>query len=225
VLGYNLGGDYANNLPEQALTTGAIDCSAMQSVSVRFRRWLNVEQPQYDHAYLRASTDGTTWTTVWENGGEITDSSWQQVEYDLSQLADGEATVYLRWVMGTTDSSWQFSGWNLDDIEIRGLETGPTAIGDTPAVVTRLIGAAPNPFNPRTSVRWTLARAVHARLTVHDARGRLIAVLRDAELPAGDHAVTWDGTDSAGRRLGSGMYFARLEADGIASTSKLMLIK
>jgi len=226
VLGYDLGGDYGNNLPEHALTTGAIDCTDLQAVSVRFRRFLNVEQPAYDHAYLRVSTDGATWTTVWENGSEITDSQWQLVEYDLSDHADGQPTVYLRWVMGTTDGSWQYSGWNLDDIEIRALDTATsTAAPEAPGLVTALRGAAPNPFNPRTSVRFTLARRGAVELTVHDARGRRVATLQDGQLAAGEHALSWDGTDEAGRRLGSGVYFARLVADGTTSTSKLVLVK
>ena len=224
VMGYNLAGDYANNLPERSLTTGAIDCSNLDAVTLRFRRYLNVEQPSYDHAYLRVSTNGSTWTTIWENGGEITDSSWQLVEYDLGAIADGQATLYVRWVMGTTDGSWQFSGWNIDDVEILGLQSGVTAAGDTPVAVN-LRGAAPNPFNPRTEIRFTVAQSGAVRLLVHDARGRLVKVLADGQLPAGDHALAWDGTDEAGRRLGSGVYFARLEAGGETRTSKLVMVK
>jgi len=225
VLGYNLAGDYANNMPEHSLTTGAIDCTGLQATSLRFRRFLNVEQPSYDHAYIRVSTNGNNWTTIWENGGEVTDSAWQLVEYDISAIADGQPTVYLRWVMGTTDGSWQYSGWNLDDVEIRGLQSTNTSTPDTPALVTRLRGAAPNPFNPSTQIRFSLASEGHARLTVHDARGRLVAVVGDQRFAAGDHAVSWNGTDDGGRRLGSGVYFARLEADGVTRTDKLMLVK
>jgi hypothetical protein len=127
--------------------------------------------------------------------------------------------------MGETDGSWRYSGWNLDEIEIRALRTDATAAPGTPAVATRLEGAAPNPFNPRTDVRFTLARAGHVRLTVHDARGRLVAELQDATMPAGNHAIAWDGTDRTGRRLGSGLYFARLVSDGEVDTSKLVLVK
>ena len=74
-------------------------------------------------------------------------------------------------------------------------------------------------------VRWTLARGGQARLAIHDARGRLVAVLHDGNLAAGDHEVVWSGVDRGGRRLGSGVYFARLEADGTAQTVKLMLVK
>jgi len=138
--GYNLSGDYANSLSETHLTTTAIDCSVLADVSVKFWRYLNVEQPSYDHAYVRVSNDGSSWTTVWENSAEVTDSSWSQVEYDISAVADGQSTVYLRWTMGATDSSWQYSGWNIDDVEIWGLggtvtptDTVEVAIGCTPS--------------------------------------------------------------------------------------------
>ncbi|MGD2107950.1 MAG: trypsin-like peptidase domain-containing protein [Phycisphaerae bacterium] len=121
VYGYNLSGDYQNYLSEKHLTTGPIDCSEIFSVSVKFWRWLGVETPTYDHAYVRASNNGSTWVTVWENGGEITDGSWSQQEIDIAAVADGQSTVYLRWTMGTTDSSWQYCGWNIDDVEIWGV--------------------------------------------------------------------------------------------------------
>lgn len=121
VYGYNLNGDYTNNMPEYALTTTAIDCSALTRVTLRFWRWLNVERPLYDKATIRVSTNGTSWTQVWQNEAEITDNAWNRVEYDLSAYADGQATVYVRWVMGPTDSSWLYSGWNIDDVEILGV--------------------------------------------------------------------------------------------------------
>ncbi len=118
VLGYNLNGDYPNNLAETNLTSTFIDCSDMYGVTLKFWRWLGVEQPQYDHAYVRVSNDGTTWYTVWENDETIEDYSWTQMQLDISEYADDQSTVYLRWVMGETDGGWQYCGWNLDDIEI-----------------------------------------------------------------------------------------------------------
>jgi subtilisin family serine protease len=126
VLGYNLNGDYAGNLPETHLTSTAIDCSSLTGVTLRFQRWLNVEQPTYDHAYVRVSNNGSTWTTIWENGSEVTDSAWGLQEFDISSVADNQSTVYLRWTMGTTDSSWFYSGWNVDDVQLYGVGGGPT---------------------------------------------------------------------------------------------------
>jgi len=133
VLGFDLAGDYPDNLAESHLTSTAIDCSSLTGVEVRFQRWLNVEQPSYDHAYFRVSNDGSNWTTVWENAAEITDGSWKEQVFDISAIADGEPTVYLRWTMGATDGSWRFSGWNIDDVAISAV--GPTATGTATATL------------------------------------------------------------------------------------------
>ncbi len=135
VYGYNLAGNYANSLPERYLTSTAIDCSDLTGVEVRFMRWLGVESAQYDHASFRVSNNGSTWTTIWNHtGSDLVDTSWQAMAYDISAVADGQSTVYLRWVMGTSDSSVSFCGWNIDDIEIWGASTivTPTATPGTP---------------------------------------------------------------------------------------------
>lgn len=136
VYGYNLSGDYQNSLPEQHLTTPAIDCTGAFDVHLDFWRWLGVEQPLYDHAYIRVSTNGTSWTTVWENAVEVTDADWQEIELDLSTWADDEPTVYLRWTMGITDTAWQYCGWNLDDVQLTALDCGAPEVhivGSDPA--------------------------------------------------------------------------------------------
>jgi len=118
VYGYNLNGDYPDYMPEYHLTSTAIDCSELYNVHLKFWRWLGVEQPIYDHAYVRASHDGSNWSTVWQNGSEITDYSWVEMDVDISGVADDQPTVYLRWTMGTTDGGWRYCGWNIDDIEL-----------------------------------------------------------------------------------------------------------
>jgi hypothetical protein len=130
VYGYNLDGDYAHNLPETHLTSAAIDCRGMQQVTLRFWRWLGVEEPAYDHAYVRASNDGATWTTIWQNTAQVSDAAWTYQEYDISAVADNQGTVHLRWTMGTTDANWQFCGWNIDDVEVWGERIGATLPGD-----------------------------------------------------------------------------------------------
>ncbi|UCD16294.1 MAG: choice-of-anchor J domain-containing protein, partial [Candidatus Zixiibacteriota bacterium] len=120
VFGYNLNGDYENSMPERHLTSPPIDCSELSGARLKFWRWLGVEQPIYDHAYIRISTDGSGWTTVWENGGTISDAQWTEINLDISDYADGQATVYLRWTMGITDGAWQYCGWNIDEVEVIG---------------------------------------------------------------------------------------------------------
>ncbi|MCO6439173.1 MAG: hypothetical protein J5J06_18945 [Phycisphaerae bacterium] len=118
VYGYNLSGDYTNNMGEQHLTSAPINCSGRSGVRLRFWRWLGVETSEYDEASVRVSTNGSSWTTVWQNSGEIADSVWTPQEIDISAIADNQPTVYLRWTMGPTDVGWHFCGWNIDDISL-----------------------------------------------------------------------------------------------------------
>ncbi len=121
VYGYNLSGDYQNSMAStKYLTTDAIDCSSHTNVTLVFERWLNVEMPTYDHAYIEASSNGTDWVVIWENSATITDSAWLTVSNSLSAVADEQPTVYIRWGMGVTDSGWKYSGWNIDDVRLQG---------------------------------------------------------------------------------------------------------
>lgn len=132
VLGYNLSGDYPNDLPERDLITGAIDCSGAHGTILGFWRWLGVERNNYDHVYIRISTDGSNWEQVWENQDvDITDSSWIYQEFDISAFADGHPAVYIKWVMGATDGGWQYCGWNIDDVQI--ISSQPCNPGNTPS--------------------------------------------------------------------------------------------
>lgn len=105
----------------------------------------------------------------------------------------------------------------------------PTAVAvsgpDAPGARPVLHGAAPNPFNPATAIRFTLPHAAHARVRVFDVSGALVRTLADRDYPAGTHSLTWDGTDDRGRNLASGAYFYRLEADGTREARKLILLK
>ena len=133
VYGYNLNGDYTNNMPEYHLTTTALDCTNLTEVELRFWKWLGVEAAVFDHANLQVSNNGADWVTVWEHtGASVADSSWSQMVVDLSASADSQPTVYVRWGMGTTDSGVTYFGWNIDDVEIWAIQqpTNPCDLDD-----------------------------------------------------------------------------------------------
>ncbi len=131
VYGYNLLGDYEASMPERHLTTTALDCSDLTQCSLRFMRCLGVESASYDHAYLRISNNGTNWVNLWQNSSTVDDGGWVAQQYDISAYADNQATVYIRWTMGPTDSSWQYCGWNIDDVELWALApANPYPLGD-----------------------------------------------------------------------------------------------
>lgn len=147
VYGYNLGGAYPNNLAETFLTTTPINCTGAQGTILRFWKWLGLETSIYDHASVRISNNGSTWTTIWDHSGDtFQDTAWSQMEFDVSAVADNQATFYVRWVMGLTDSSVVGSGWNIDDIQ---LFASQPCSGETPtpppATPTRTVTPTPPP--------------------------------------------------------------------------------
>lgn len=128
VLAYNLSGCYGDGIPARYATTTAIDCSNLVNTQLRFRRWLGLESSQYDHASIQASNNGTTWTTIWDYvGPTIGETSWSLQTHDISAVADEQATVYIRWVMGPSDGGVFGCGWNIDDVEILGADATPCA--------------------------------------------------------------------------------------------------
>ena len=162
VYGYNLNGDYTNNQPARYLQSAALDCRGYTYVALRFWRWLNVERPRYDRAAIEVSNDGSTWTTVWENPAEVTDSNWTPVMYDISSVAAGRSTVYIRWGMGPTDGRGRYSGWNIDDIEILGsnepfsaCDYGPYAIPGRVEAENYRCGGEGNGYHDLTSGHGT----------------------------------------------------------------------
>lgn len=96
--------------------------------------------------------------------------------------------------------------------------------GQLPAVAI-LSQNAPNPFNPRTTIRCDLPTAGTARLAIYDVAGRLVRTLADGGMAAGAHEVIWDGCDDAGRGQSLGSYLARLAFGGRTETSRMMLIR
>jgi WD40 repeat protein len=98
----------------------------------------------------------------------------------------------------------------------------PTSV-DQPGVGSSgymLEESMPNPFTSSTTIRFTLPKHAHARLSIVDERGREVATLVDRSLDAGIHTAVLDGSS-----LGAGSYFSRLEADGIVLTRKIVLVK
>jgi len=83
----------------------------------------------------------------------------------------------------------------------------------------------PNPFNPGTTLDCTLPRDGRVRVTVHDLGGRLVAVLLDEPRSAGTFSISWQGRDSGGRPVSSGLYIAKLEFAGEVRTRAMTLVR
>ena len=101
-----------------------------------------------------------------------------------------------------------------------------TAVPDTDPIPVVISGAVahPNPFNPRTRIRFELREAGPVSLEILDARGRRV-VRMERELPAGQQTFLWDGRDRRGRAVSSGLYLWRLQAGASMASGKLLLAR
>jgi len=123
LLGYRIGGQYDYWMSEQPVTSPPVDCSSAAHVALSFWRWLRLADAG-DHAYVRVSTDGVTWSDVWSDGGAATkDSAWTYCEYDITSLAAAQPSVWVRFVMGPTNNVMLDGGWSVDDFSLRAQNT------------------------------------------------------------------------------------------------------
>jgi hypothetical protein len=102
-----------------------------------------------------------------------------------------------------------------------------TAVEEAGAVPQRfaLYPNYPNPFNPSTTIRFSLAQAGEAELAIYDLLGQRVAVLLRGTQEAGVHTVQWDGRDDQGRDLASGVFLCRLRAGEQVEMRKLLLLR
>ena len=122
----------------------------------------------------------------------------------------------------------------LTDIAI-GIQTGAMDVAAAPMTQavpeqTRLLANYPNPFNPETWIPYHLATDTHVKVHIYDTRGSLVRSLELGHQRAGTYtsrgrAAYWDGRNDVGERVASGIYFYQLQADGLSSLRKMVIVK
>ena len=104
-------------------------------------------------------------------------------------------------------------------------EKQPDVASGRDANGAQLGDAYPNPFNPATTITFTLTREARVHLAIYDVHGRLVRTLVDGHRSADRHDTQWDGRSDSGATVGSGVYFYRMVAGNFAETRRLVLLK
>jgi len=91
--------------------------------------------------------------------------------------------------------------------------------------VTTLKGCYPNPFNPETTIRFSVKDKTPVEIDIYNILGQKVRTLINKPLEAGEHTVVWNGTDNRGRSVASGIYFYRMKAGNYTETKKMILKK
>ncbi|MCD6117641.1 T9SS type A sorting domain-containing protein [bacterium] len=138
----------------------------------------------------------------------------------IENIDDTQNTYTIASQFGSINPAF-YSAWDYDN---QGPSTGVEEDGIVPYVFS-LQNNYPNPFNPETTIRYTLGSAEKVNLAVYDMLGRKIATLVNANQKAGAYTVRWTGKDDAGRSASSGMYIYRIEAGSFKVSHKMVLMK
>jgi Peptidase family C25/Propeptide_C25/FlgD Ig-like domain len=90
---------------------------------------------------------------------------------------------------------------------------------------TELIGNHPNPFNPETSISFSLHKNQAVQINIYNIKGELVKSLINEDLPAGNHQKIWDGKDDMGKPVASGLYFGKFVTEDYKKINKMLLLK
>ncbi len=142
---------------------------------------------------------------------------------------------------GTTDlrvlnmsSFYEFPAYDLagnpriygDEIDLGAYEwQGQVGVEDLVESPIISISNYPNPFNPETTISYSIAKVAKVKLDIYNLKGQLVKTLVNKELNAGSHSVNWDGKDMNDRSVSSGVYFYRLTTPDFTQSKKMIMMK
>lgn len=141
---------------------------------------------------------------------------WEPLHPDYGFAA---RAVLVAGSAGVTVKSNQKPGGSDDDPDAK-----PGSMGAV-SYLTTLHPAYPNPFNPQTSLKYSVRAAGQVDLAVFNVRGEMVRRLVSNLRQSGEYTVNWDGRDRHGSALASGVYFARFVAGNVSMTQRLVLVK
>ncbi|MDD4310259.1 MAG: C25 family cysteine peptidase, partial [Candidatus Cloacimonetes bacterium] len=212
---------------------------------LKFNHWMQAENHETNTAYawdggmVQMSLNGGSWTQIAPVGNypyriyNNTASPFATNTYVYSgsfgwteavfELGNVNGTAQFRWVFGS-DGYVGGEGWYIDDVHLTGVVANEDNI--MPSVTSvQLYENFPNPFNPNTTLRFSLPAKTPVRLEIFNVRGQIVKSLIDTNLGSGLHNVSWNGKDNNERNVASGVYYYRLSTAQGIQTRKMMLLK
>jgi Zn-dependent metalloprotease len=217
----NSGDTYSNNMNTLSYRAKAYNLTPYEHIWARFKAKYIIAAG--DSCFVVASTNQAgPWTKV----GTITGASqWTSKAFELAGFAGpGNDHVYFGFLF-TSDAATTNFGALIDNVELALTQNNEVA-GELPLPVqTGLSQNYPNPFNMRTEIKFEVAAEQNVAIDVFDVMGRKVVNLVDEKLRAGSYQVKWDGHNSAGLEVASGVYFYKLNVGDKSQIRSMTLIK
>ncbi len=220
-------GTYDVDGGQTVLYSPRFDLVGASDVSISYWRWYSNDQgnaPLSDDWIVQISNDdGANWTDV-ENIS-TSPNAWEQISFDLDVYFPLPGIVQMRFIASDLGDGSIVEAC-VDDFLLTGLfDASGVDDGVSVEFVTKLGQNHPNPFNPKTEIRFSLAQAGPTSLKIYDAQGRLVKTLVDGVVQAGEREVVWNGDDANGRAVSSGVYFYKLVTPEKQISKQMVLLK
>lgn len=200
-----------------------------------------VSIPLFNPAAEAYIAEAGTGNTIYDEAITFTNGPIPKPEMVTTYYASGEDKLsYSDEPFDTSGEPFDFSysmsaqaytrgtdGLPLGDLNWFGLATSVDELPDSGIPTNfRLLQNYPNPFNPSTNIAYTLPKAARVKLTIYNLVGqKVMTLVQNKTQAAGTHTVEWNGKDSAGRLVSSGVYLYRLEAGDFVKSNKMLLLK
>lgn len=160
----------------------------------------------------------------WLTGESWSFTAWRQGEPNNAWADEDYVALF------PSDSLWNDSRSWFVDWQVFIVEHSPTSveIGDGTQTLPEHIRLAqnyPNPFNSGTSIEYSLRQGGHVTVSVLNLLGQTVALLVNEDQAPGEYRTIWDGRDSEGHQVSTGIYFYRLQVGEISHTLKMILLK
>lgn len=170
---------------------------------------------------LAFSPDNTAWLGSRHDYGGLTnnhDPNWLYI--DMEHGIPRSAIFDI--VISQDGTLWFTTRYGLCSYQE---DITPSSIHEEVAQPINIITNHPNPFNPSTTISFTLSEAGNTNISIYNISGQKVRELLDSHLPAGSNSILWDGRDDTGSRVSTGIYFAQLVSGEKTGVRKMLLMK
>ena len=151
------------------------------------------------------------------------DMATMEADNMMSTLAEGQELEYVMGVFNFSYGTYKVQIRDESDLGSMGEVNNDIEINPYEYA---LYDNFPNPFNPETQIRFSVGGQENVKLVIYDMMGRHIRTLINGDsFSAGFHVVKWNGFDTNGQRVPSGMYIYRIKAGNFISDKKMLLVK
>lgn len=175
-----------------------------------------------------AATWGDGSVKLYIDGELITESAYESMVYELSNIFLGQMGFFDRTFIGQLDDVRIYSNV-ISAEEVHNLYEKITVhVNDSPVAKPQefvLNQNYPNPFNPSTVLKYRLAETEYVTLNIYSVTGKQVATIVNGVQNAGDHELRWNAVGANNQALPSGVYFAKLKSASQQSTIRMMLLR